>query len=87
MKANYTDFSKGKDLKDCFFMLMKSTKGNYILDTVYASLSKDVKDSRSCFYSYEEALNLNNLAIKNKNTTTKSYYKTGKTFFNRLSKI
>ena len=86
MKENYTDFSKGKDLKDCFFMLMKSTKGNYILDTIYANLSKEVKESRSCFYSYDEVLTLKNLGINNKNTTTKSYYKTGKNFFNRLNK-
>ncbi len=85
MIAKYTDFSKGAKLEHCTFLLMKNTKGDYCLDTIYSSKKVDA-NKKDWFYTFNEVLKLSNFSISNKNTSKKSKYKTSKGFINRLKK-
>lgn len=85
MIAKYTDFSNGLNLEDCVFFLMKNTKNEYCLDTLYSSKKVDAK-SKEWFYTFDEILKLTDFSISNKKTTKKSKYKTSEKFINRLRK-
>lgn len=81
---NYVDFSKGKDLKDCFFRINKLLSGNYKFDRVLATPFEG-------FMSYEEFINFTLedgkvILLNNKGTITPSQYRTTKGLINRINK-
>ena len=82
MKARFTNFAKGKELKDMIFYLPKTLSGHYCLDTI--STEKGI-NSFGVGYTLEEIKRLKPFIIKNKKGVS-SKYKTSEGFINRLHK-
>jgi len=73
----FGDFRCGLNIENCYFFLIKTSEGNYLLDSIY-SREVNLGINQNCLYNYEQFIKLSNFRVKQKGTFTFRKYKTSK---------